>query len=331
MDALQRVLVLGSNSFAGSQFVKYCLEKGHEVLGLSRSAEPAESILAYKPLKLLDKFQFIQTDINSDFEKLKNIIAEFKPEFIVDYAGQGMVAESWKTPEQWYDTNITSKVKIHNYLKDLDFLKKYIRISTPEVYGHCDDLMKETFLYNPTTPYAVSHAAIDMSLKAFFEQYNFPVVFARYANFYGPHQQLYRIIPRSIIYMRLGRKIPLHGGGHSIRAFIYADDISRGTYRALLKGVPGEIYHFSSREFIAIKDLVKLIADEMDLDFSDCVEVTEDRPGKDKAYYLNCDKAKEDLGWESEVSLREGIKRSISWVNEYFEEIKTLPLNYIHK
>jgi len=76
----------------------------------------------------------------------------------------------------------------------------------------CNGLVMENTNYNPSTPYAVSRAACDMSLMSFYRAYNFPVVFTRSANVYGPCQQLYRIIPITILNFLTGGKLKLHGG-----------------------------------------------------------------------------------------------------------------------
>src|SRR3989338_4008923 len=100
--------------------------------------------------------------------------------------------------------------------------------------------------YNPSTPYAVSRAAGDMWLKALYKSYQFPVVFTRAANVYGCGQQLYRIIPRAILYARLEKKLHLHGGGYSMRSFIHIYDVADATYRIALSGELGHTYHIST-------------------------------------------------------------------------------------
>jgi dTDP-glucose 4,6-dehydratase len=241
------------------------------------------------------------------------------------------VAPSWNWPEQWYQTNIVSKVKIHNALKDSPFLKRYIRISTPEVYGSSMGLLTEDTSYNPSTPYAVSHAAIDMSLKAYHQHYNFPVIFTRFANFYGAGQQLYRITPRAIYCAITGETLPLHGGGTSVRAFIHADDVAKGIWAALEKGKTGETYHFSTDEHVTIKTLVERIAAKVGVAFSSFVEVTEDRPAKDPAYIMASEKAKKELGWSPKYDLDRGLQNAYEWVHGNLDEIKKLPKDYTHK
>jgi dTDP-glucose 4,6-dehydratase len=331
MSKFNRIAILGSNSFAGATFLTRAIEDGYEVIGINRSPEGSDIFLPYKNLVLKNNYNFFKADINKDFNEIVNVLDDFKPEIIVDFAGQGMVAQSWENPHQWYNTNITSKVKLHKYLSDCDYLKRFIRISTPEVYGSQDELLKETRSYNPSTPYAVSHSAQDMSLNAFYNNYNFPVIFTRYANFYGPGQQLYRIIPRTIIYALTGKKLQLHGGGSSIRAFIHCNDVADGIMKSINKGKIGEIYHFSPSKFYSIKNVVETVCEELNFSFSKLVEVSDDRQGKDKAYLMNSEKARNELDWNDNISLKEGINDTIIWIKKNLKEISNLPLNYKHK
>lgn len=328
----KRFAILGSNSFAGRCLIDRLITDGNEILGISRS-EANPHILLPKGMLFQNshQYKFFQGDLNINFEDITYQLNKFKPQVIVDFSGQGMVAESWQYPEQWYQTNIVSKVKLHNFLKDASWLYKLIRISTPEVYGSQESEIAETNLYKPSTPYAVSHAAIDLSLKAFFDQYGFPVIFTRFANFYGPYQQLYRIIPRAIIYSLLGKKLQLHGGGASIRAFIYSTDISDAICKTINHGKLGECYHFSSQKFMSIRSVIEIICNELDVNFSDLVEITADRPGKDHAYLMNSEKARHDLGWADSMSFENGIHETVKWVRNSLEEIKRLPLDYVHK
>ena len=126
-----RCVVLGSNSFAGSGFVHHALNHGDTVIGISRSPEPNDIFLPYKRNPRQDAFSFHQLDLNRDLPEITRLLGELRPDVVVDFAGQGMVAESWNQPEQWYRTNITAKVRLHDYLRSCDWLRKYIRISTP--------------------------------------------------------------------------------------------------------------------------------------------------------------------------------------------------------
>ena len=326
-----RYAVLGSNSFAGAAFVARAVYDGAHVIGFNRSAESSPIFLPYRDLKSGGSYTFVQADINHDCDLILTQLDIFRPQIVVDFAGQGMVAESWQNPAQWYTTNIVAKVKLHDALRCRDWMERYVRVSTPEVYGSQESLLKETWQYNPSTPYAVSHAAVDMSLRTFYQQYDFPVVFTRFANFYGPGQQLYRIVPRTIIYALSGRKLDLHGGGTSVRAFICGADVAEALMCTIEFGLVGDAYHFSPERFLTIRKVIEIICERMGVDFSELVELAPDRPSKDQAYLMDSTKARNSLGWQESVTFEQGVDLTIEWVKESFDEISTLPLNYIHK
>ncbi|MFH2091043.1 MAG: GDP-mannose 4,6-dehydratase [Pseudomonadota bacterium] len=329
----QKIFVIGSNSFSGSHFVSSALELDFQVTGISRSKEANPVFLPYTwqdPTKQ-ENFCFFQCDLNFDIQKIMDLINEFRPDYIVNFSAQSMVGQSWEHPMDWFKTNVLSTIDLHDKLRKCSFLKKYVHVSTPEVYGSCTGLIKENTQYNPSTPYAVSRAAADMSLKAFFDNYAFPVVFTRAANVYGPGQQLYRIIPRAILFFMTNRILSLHGGGASVRSFINIKDVVDGTIKAMVNGEPGDIFHFSTKENMSIRSLVEKIADKMDVAFNDHVKIVEDRPGKDAAYLLDSSRAAKKLGWKCQFSLEEGIEQVVLWVKENLNLLLQQPLDYIHK
>lgn len=328
----EKIIVLGSNCFSGSHFVNNALASGMDVVGISRSEQPDPVFLPYQwGHKAKKGFTFFKYDINNDLEKIMGVVHDFKPEYFVNFASQSMVAQSWENPAHWFKTNVLSTIMLHEKLRNCSFLKKYLHVSTPEVYGSCGSAVRENVNYNPSTPYAVSRAAADMSLQTYFDNYKFPVIFTRAANVYGPGQQLYRIIPRAILYFLLGKKLHLHGGGVSVRSFIHIQDVMDGSLKALVESEPGQIYHFSSPDMNSIKGLIVKIANLMDVSFEEHVEQTEERMGKDPAYILDCRKARDAFSWEPQIDLDQGLEQTISWVKENIEVLKQHPLNYVHK
>lgn len=287
--------------------------------------------MSYKWLADQKRFRFAQIDLNHQLDELVALIKELQPEYVVNFAAQGMVAQSWATPEHWYQTNVVGQVRLHDQLRKLPFIKKYVHVSTPEAYGSTDGWVSESFQFAPSTPYAVSRAACDLHLMSFFRAYQFPVCFTRAANVFGPGQQLYRIIPRAMLYARLGKSMQLHGGGHSIRSFIHMNDVVDATYRVAIQGVPGESYHISTYQTISIRDLVQKIAEMTGVPFSRLAEISEDRLGKDQAYLLDSAKIRRELGWNSTTDLDAGLAQTLSWIDSNLDELKTLPFDYIHK
>jgi dTDP-glucose 4,6-dehydratase len=328
---MSRVLVLGANSFAGSVFVDASLNAGHEVYGVSRSLEGEDFFLPYKANPRRVNYRFYQCHLLHDMDLLFELIVKFKPEYVIDFSGQGMVAESWQNPHLWYETNVLAKVRLHEFLRLQDSMIKYVRASTPEVYGSTEFSIQEGQPYNPSTPYAVSHASIDMSLMAYYRQYGFPVVLTRFANFYGPGQQLYRIVPKTILLALIGGRLPLHGGGTSIRAFIHARDVASALLLVLEKGRIGETYHFSTTQFLTIKQAVERTLSLVGVEFNAVVDFASERPGKDMAYLMNVSKAREELDWKPEFDFDAGVTQTIEWVRKNIDKMSKLPWDYQHK
>jgi len=326
-----RFVVLGSNSFSGATFVDYLLAEGADVIGISRSAEPHFAFLPYRWHERAGHFRFVQADLNRDLDAIIDLLREARAEIVVNFAAQSMVVESWQNPDHWFTTNVVSTIRLHEQLRRLAFLKKYVHVTTPEVYGNVAGVIREDQPFNPSTPYAVSRAAADMSLRSYFAAYGFPVVFTRAANVFGPGQQLYRIVPRTIMFAKLGRKLPLHGGGASERSFIHARDVADATYRLALHGKPGEAYHIATERLVTIRALVEMICARLGMTFEDCVEITGERLGKDAAYRLDSAKIRRDVGWTDRISLESGIDETIRWVDTHFEALRAQPMNYIHK
>ena len=332
MKSKKTFLIIGSNSFSGSHFVNFLLSKGHKTIGVSRSKEINKIFLPYKENKNLHLFKFYKINLNKDkdVKNLLRIIKKNKIKYIVNFAAQAMVAESWIYPLDYYKTNVLSLV---NFTKKLLSLKieTFLHVSTPEVYGNISGLTKENKIYNPSTPYAISRASLDMHLMALFKNYNFPVIFTRAANVYGPGQQLFRIIPKSILSAILKKKIFLHGGGKSSRSFIYITDVAEATYGICLKSKKGKIYHISSEKLISINNLVKKIFKYNKIDHKKFIFITKERPGKDKTYKLSSLLLKKNFKWKPKISLDFGIEKTQDWIVKNINIIKKMSLKYEHK
>lgn len=325
---MSKIAIVGSNSFSGSDFIDLLLDEGGEILGISRSPEKSSLYLPYK-WRQHPNFKFYQMDLNKDMPRIIELLDSFEPEYVVNFAAQSEVAPSWIFPEQWMQTNVVALAELANALKDRKYLKRYVHISTPEVYGTC----KEGKLppLNPSTPYAVSKAAADLFLATLVKQYGFPLVTIRSSNVYGAHQQLWKIIPRSIIYLKMDKKIQLHGGGVVERSFIHIRDVSCGEYMAMLAGITGEIYHLAPNESWAIRDVVRRVCKLMGHNFESSTEAVGDRLGQDAAYILDSSRAREEFCWHPKVSLDEGICDVIEWVEDNWEQVQKESLEYYHR
>src|ERR1700677_2194414 len=210
------VVVLGANSFSGQDFVDLLLDApAFKVVGISRSPERSRLFLRYQLRQDLSRCHYHALDLNNDMPKILELLDAERPEFIVNFAAQSEVAPSWECPEHWFETNTVALARLVNHLRRQKYLKRYLHVSSPEVYGNCQGTVLESAPLNPSTPYAASKAAADMLLSVYRRQYDFPLLSVRATNVYGARQQLFKIMPRSVICIKSGKTIELHGGGQA--------------------------------------------------------------------------------------------------------------------
>jgi len=328
----EKVVVIGSNSFSGAHFVDHALSEGLAVLGISRSPEPHPVFLPYRGNPRREAFAFRQLDLNRDLERIVAVIDSTRPDYVVNFAAQGMVAQSWQDPGQWLQTNLLSQVRLHDALRGRDYLKKFVHASTPEVYGSTPGRVAEDARLRPSTPYAVSKAACDLSLLAFQRRYGFPAVLTRSANVYGPGQRLYRIIPRTVLAVLTGRRIELQGGGTAVRSYVHIRDVARATLAAAWRAPAGSVFNLGTGKELSMRELVETVCRRMGADSARVAAPGPARPGQqDAAYLLDSSQAQRLLGWRAETALASGLDETIAWVKDNLEVLKTQPAEYVHQ
>jgi dTDP-glucose 4,6-dehydratase len=326
-----KVVVLGANSFSGQDFVDCLLDDpAYDVVGVSRSAERSSLFLKYRTRTDLSRYQYHRLDMNRDAGDLLALLDRERPSAIVNFAAQSEVAPSWDHPEHWFQTNTVALARLVNHLRKQGYLKKFVHISSPEAYGTCVGRVTERAPLNPSTPYAASKAAADFLLATYAKQFGFPLLTVRATNVYGARQQLFKIIPRSAIYLKLHKTIELHGGGRAIKSYIHIRDVSHGEKLILERGRIGHIYHLSPDRGAEVREVVRLICERAGVRFEEATRTVDERPGQDAAYVIDSTKARTELGWAPRIELEHGLAEVVAWVSDFWAEIQSRPLDYRH-
>ncbi|MBT9141749.1 MAG: dTDP-glucose 4,6-dehydratase 2 [Syntrophomonadaceae bacterium] len=323
-------VIIGSNCFTGSHIVDALLEDPqNQVVGISRSHEYKDFFLPYKRWQN-PQFRFYQIDLVRQFGEVVQLLDKVKPQVVINVAALSEVALSHERPVEYFETNTLGVVKLCNHLRACSYLEHYVHVSSAEIFGSCEKPVTEEMLFNSSTPYAVSKAAADMYLNTLIENFGFPATLIRSTNVYGKHQQLFKIIPRTVIYLKLGKIIELHGGGVAIKSFIHIRDVVHGLLLALEQGKPGA-YHFTVASDQTVADIVRQICTWMGYDFESTTHVVGERLGQDARYWLDCSKAERDLGWAPQVPFEQGAREVIEWIESNWAAIQRESLVYIHK
>lgn len=322
--------VVGSNCFTGSHIVDALLaDPGNDVIGVSRSPEYSAAFLPYRQ-RDASRFRFHQLDIVRRFGELIELLDAVKPHVVIHVAALSEVALSHERPVEYFDTNTLSVVKLCDHLRRRPYLKRYVQISSAEVFGSCDVPATEETLFHPSTPYAASKAAADMYLETLIRSFDFPATLIRSTNVYGAHQQLYKIIPRTILYLKQGKPIELHGGGRAKKSFIHIRDVVDGLLLAIDRGSSGT-YHFSVPSDQTVVEVVRQICGWMGHEFERATRIVGERLGQDTRYWLDCSKAEDELGWKATMPFEDGVKEVIEWIEREGVAMQREPLVYVHK
>ena len=199
------------------------------------------------------------------------------------------------------------------------------------VYGvKPDEAIGEEAECMPQSFYGVAKLASEHYMRIY-QQYGINSTSLRLFNVYGPGQQLYRIVPKTLISSISGKKISLNGGGKSRRSFIFIDDVCSAIYKILLYGKTGETYHISTNEIYSIKNLVKQISNLTSVSFKNLAKNSNERKGKDHAYLLDTSKIRKNLKWSDQINLNTGLVETLKWIKNNYSYLKKNSTEYKHK
>lgn len=322
------VLVTGGAGFIGTNFV-YFLRRHRpdwQVINLDllTYAGNPENLA---PLADDPRHTFIQGDV-ADRELVADLFARYPITRVVHFAAESHVDRSILDPGVFVHTNVVGTFTLLEAARRawLDLPGKaaprFLHISTDEVYGSLgpqDSPCTEQSPYAPNSPYAASKAGADFLVRSYVHTYRLPALITNCSNNFGPYQFPEKLIPFAFCQALEGKPIPIYGAGTNIRDWLFVEDHCRALLLVLEQGQVGETYNIGGRQELPNLELVRLflrLLEEMRSDLTDLekqITFVPDRPGHDWRYALNTDKIETQLGWRPQVSLEDGLKRTISW------------------
>src|SRR3990167_333066 len=298
-----KILVTGGAGFIGSHVTKLLLDRGYQVVVLDN--------LSHGFVENVDPRAKLTVGDIRDRKKTKEALKGI--EAVIHMAGLISVPESVADPVKYCDNNVLGAVNLLECMKDAG-VKKIIFSSSACVYGTSDKLpIKEEAPIHPDNPYGATKSSIEVFLKTYHQIFGFDAVILRYFNPYGPGKMAKPIthaIPNFIKATLAKKPVPLYWQGEQIRDFIYIDDLARA-HIDVLKLSGFNIFNIGTEKGIKVKDVV----DEIFKIVGYQVQVADlgKRPGDVPANYASSAKLKKVVGWKAEVSLREGLRRTIDY------------------
>ncbi len=322
-------LVTGGAGFIGGNFVLSAVGDGIRVVNLDALTYAGNR----DTLASLDgnpDHVFVHGDIG-DRELVARLLAEHRPDAVVNFAAESHVDRSIDGPAAFIQTNVVGTLAlleaVRDHWKSLEGAAKrdfrFLHVSTDEVYGSLGDTGKftEDTPYAPNSPYSASKAASDHLVRAFHHTYGLPVLTTNCSNNYGPYHFPEKLIPLVIAKALAGEPLPVYGDGRQVRDWLFVRDHCAAIRAVLAKGRVGETYNVGGNAEMQNIEVVKAICALLDQrrpredgkPRESQIAHVADRPGHDRRYAIDASKLRDELGWEPQYTFERGIAETVDW------------------
>lgn len=314
---MHKILVTGAAGFIGSNFIDRLIsETDLDILILDNLTYAAN--IKNLPSNILlngekDRCQFFHGNIMN--EGIVNTLVS-QSDYVIHFAAETHVTRSIYDNKHFFETDVIGTQCIANaVLKYKKSIKKFIHISTSEVYGTARTLlMNEEHALNAASPYAAAKCGADRLVYSYWNTYQIPAIIVRPFNSYGPRQHLEKAIPRFITNAILKEDIVIHGDGLARRDYIFVDDLCTALVQLIKDDNPklfGEVINIGSGKDISIVEIANDILSLMKSSVK--IKFIGDRPGQVFRHTADITKAKNIINWQPTTSWNEGILKTINW------------------
>jgi NAD dependent epimerase/dehydratase len=307
-------LVTGAGGFIASHLVEALINDGAKVRAFVRyNSRGDPGLLKLLPKNIFDKLEIIAGDLR-DLAAVQSAMRDIN--LVLHLGALIAIPYSYLHPAEVVETNVigTLNILLAGRLLNVD---RIVHTSTSEVYGTALEVpINETHPLQGQSPYSASKIGADKIVESFYRSYDLPVVTLRPFNTYGPRQSARAVIP-SIIIQALTHDVINLGNLDAKRDLTYVTDTVNGFRKvAQVKGIEGDTFNLGTGEEVRIDQLAEEIINQIGKKVEIRVDKSRLRPEKSEVQRLLADNtlAKERLNWAPSINLREGISRTISWV-----------------
>jgi dTDP-glucose 4,6-dehydratase len=314
-----RYLVTGGAGFIGSNFIRYVFRKygsDAQVVNLDKLtyAGIRENLAEFESEP---NYRFVKGDISNpaDVALAYQGIDEGGIDVVVNFAAETHVDRSLMEAATFINTDVQGVLVLLEEARKHDRLKKFIQVSTDEVYGSIESgSFSETDTLNPRNPYSASKAGGDRMAYAYSETYGLPVVVTRASNNYGPYQYPEKLIPLFVTNAIDDQPLPLYGDGKNVRDWLFVDDHCAAIDFLLEHGVKGEVYNVGGGNELENREITHKILELLGKPQS-LIKPVADRQGHDRRYSLDASKLSR-LGFSPVATFDEALEKTVLWYRE---------------
>lgn len=308
----KKILITGGCGFIASHVIIHLVNNypDYMIVNIDRLSY-CSSLKNLLSIENKPNYKFYLMDITS-VNEMEKIFEIEQFDTIMHFAAQTHVDNSFGNSFKFIEDNIKGTHVLLELAKKYN-IKRFVHVSTDEVYGETDSNVSEHTILNPTNPYAASKAGAELLVNSYNISFKLPTIITRGNNVFGPHQYPEKLIPKFINMLSRNMDLPIHGSGEESRNFIYIDDVVSAFEYILHTGKIGEIYNIGTDYQISNNE----VADKLIHIFGDKNKKyhVENRCFNDKRYLIDNSKLKQ-LGWDVRVSFDEGLSKTVEWYNK---------------
>jgi len=317
-------LITGVAGFIGWKVAEFLLKDGKAVLGVDNINDAYDIKLKewrLNELRKFENFKFHQVDL-VDFQAIRLLFEIYPISAVIHLAARAGVRKSLENPWIYVESNITSTLNLLEIMKEFG-IRKMVLASTSSVYaGQKSPFHEDLKVDTPLSPYAATKKSAELLAYTYHYLYELDISVVRYFTVYGPAGRPDMSIFRFIKWIYEDLPIRIYGDGTQARDFTYIDDIARGTILAL-KPLGYEIINLGGgKNPVSINEIIDIL--ERLIGKKAKREYLNFHKADVKITWAEIKKAKEILGWEPEINIEEGLKRTVSWARENIELVKSI-------
>lgn len=306
-----KILVTGGAGFIGSNFIRYILKtrKDCDVVNYDKLTY-AGNLTNLQDVADRPNYSFIKGDI-CDATDVESAMRGCHA--VVHFAAESHVDRSIYAPAPVIETNIKGTFTLLEAARALR-IGRFLHVSTDEVYGDLPpgEFADESSPLRPSSPYSASKAGSDLLVLSYVRTYGVPAVITRSSNNYGPYQFPEKFLPLMITNALDDKPLPIYGDGKQERDWLHVEDNCHGILAVLENGRTGEVYNLGGLDIEENIGVARRVL-ELTGRAESLLSYVKDRPGHDRRYALHCQKIEEHIGWKPEISLEDGLRRTIDW------------------
>lgn len=320
---MKTILVTGAAGFIGSKVTDKLLHQNYNVIGIDNLNDYYDTRIKNWRLHSLEGhpgFVFYKADIEN-LAALEIIFKTHKPEAVINLAARAGVRYSMENPHIYMTTNAGGTLNLLELCRDFE-IKKFVLASTSSLYAGQPMPFNEDLPVNtPISPYAASKKAAEAIAYSYHYLYAIDVTITRYFTVYGPAGRPDMSIFRFIKWIMEGTPLEVFGDGSQSRDFTYVDDIARGTILAL-KPVGYEVINLGNNNPDTLSQAIQLI--EKYTGKEAIIAYRDFHKADILATWADINKAQTLLNWNPEISLDQGIQRTVLWMKDNWDWVKDL-------